>query len=837
MTFTKSKNRSGKSNNKNRISISGRISQFIFQKFFMLCIGFVVIATILLSPKPDLFIESNLVEGDISPKNIWAPRDLSVEDTKTTDKKKKDVLENTPSIYDYDERSIENISLKISNAFKQLRIQYNKLQEIQPPVESDTNQSKEKNVKTPKKEQLAQETPEVDEVKAKTIEKIKLDMEHIISSELGMSAPKNTEILAFFIEEKVSEELENYIRDIFSSLLKRIVVDNKISFQQDLEKGIQMNYLHSKRKIRIKPEESTNVLDVNTAKAEIESVINKTNLKESDKENLKILIISLLRPNLTFNKSETEKAKLTAVEKIEPVFFTFKKGQMIIRERDKITEDHILIFNSIKQKFDLFSYILKILGLALLILMLISLAFLILNDLSKIFRGNFKNHLIFVSIIIFYILISKSQIWLSNSIADSVQNESFHNLPSYFFLLPMSLGPILSTLLIDFPTGLIMVFVSSFFTGIILSSNPDLVIQSFIVGFVACFWIRKYNSRTGIMKTGLIVGLFKSFFVLFIALQLVELKDWNVLAFDMSCGFFGGILASLITLVALPAFEQIFKVTTDIKLLELSDTNNPTLKKLAVNAPGTFSHTMRVAELSEAAAQEINANHILARVAALYHDIGKMNKSSYFVENFRFNEKNPHDRLNPNMSRTIILSHVKEGQEIAEEQGLPDSIIDAIKQHQGTGLITVFYKKAQELAKEKDENVVEGDFRYPGPKPQTKEMAIIMLADGIEAASRTLVDPTPASIKTFIAKMFERVIMDGQLDECPLTLRELAKIQNIFVQRITTAFHQRLDYPGVSFEGKKKRERSDDSKQSESGETQTPKDEEDSSNHPEHDEG
>ncbi|MBU1626843.1 HDIG domain-containing protein, partial [bacterium] len=263
----------------------------------------------------------------------------------------------------------------------------------------------------------------------------------------------------------------------------------------------------------------------------------------------------------------------------------------------------------------------------------------------------------------------------------------------------------------------------------------------------------------------------------------------------------------------------------------------PLLKTLASNAPGTFSHTMRVAELSEAAAQAINANHILARVAALYHDIGKVNKASYFVENFRFHERNPHDKLNPNMSKTIILAHVKEGIEIAEEFGLPSSIIDAIKQHQGTGLITVFHQKAQELAKEKDETVIEGDFRYPGPKPQNKEMAIIMLADGIEAASRTLMEPTPSSIKTFVDKMFERVIMDGQLDECTLTLLEIAKIRKVFIQKITTAFHHRLDYPGVVFEGKKKHEKSDDIKQSENSKVQPITDKENGTNDFENDGG
>ncbi|MBU1627964.1 hypothetical protein KKB18_11405, partial [bacterium] len=556
MTSGKIKYRSIKLNNKENTKILTRISQFVSQKFFLLCLGNVILLTILLCPKIDFFFETNLVEGEISPKNFWAPRDLSIEDTQTTEKKRKEILEKTPAIYDFDDKSFEYVSNKITNAFIQLRALYNKLLELQTMIQSETEA-------LPSPTKIKKRTPSpsptntsnVDALQAESIEKIKLAIQQIITSDMGQNYQNSGEVLSFFIREKMSIDLENYIKNIFASLLNKKIVDNKASFLQDLENGIQMNYLHSNRKVNLKPEDGGNILDLNSAKAEIQSMMEKENIPDRDMENLTTFIFNLLRPNLTFNKSETEKAKKSAIEKIEPVFFTFKKGQMILRERDKVTADNILILNSIKKKFVLSDFLLRTIGFALLIFLLISLVFLLLNELSKIFRGNFKSHLIFSAVVIFYIVLTKAQIWISNSIADSVHNDSLQNLSSYYYLLPMSLGPFLVTLLLDFPSGLMMAFLASLLTGVLPSFNIELVIRGFVSGFVASFWIRKYNSRTGIMKTGFIVGVFNAFFIIFSSMQQTEFGDLNITFFKIGCSFFGGILASIITLVALPAFE------------------------------------------------------------------------------------------------------------------------------------------------------------------------------------------------------------------------------------------------------------------------------------------
>jgi hypothetical protein len=252
-------------------------------------------------------------------------------------------------------------------------------------------------------------------------------------------------------------------------------------------------------------------------------------------------------------------------------------------------------------------------------------------------------------------------------------------------------------------------------------------------------------------------------------------------------------------MILLPIFEFLFKITTDLTLLELSDLNRPLLKKMVLNAPGTYHHSLIVGNLAEAASDAIGANSLLARVGAYYHDIGKIEKAEYFSEN-ETGHKSPHEKLAPSMSALIIQSHIKDGIELAKKHNLNKTIIDFIAQHHGTGLIYYFYQRALEKIGD-DEKLKEEAFRYPGPKPQTKEAAIILLADAVEASSRTLNDPTPSRIKGLVQKIINNKFIDNQLDECDLTLKDLNKIAAAFVRTLTGIFHTRVEYPG---EGKNK---------------------------------
>jgi len=265
----------------------------------------------------------------------------------------------------------------------------------------------------------------------------------------------------------------------------------------------------------------------------------------------------------------------------------------------------------------------------------------------------------------------------------------------------------------------------------------------------------------------------------------------------VSCAFLGGVLTGIIATGLVPLIEIAFDYTTNIKLLELADLNQPLLKELSMKAPGTYQHSIMVGNLVDGAADAVGANSLLARVSAYYHDIGKIRKASYFAEN-QLQGENKHERLSPSMSSLIILAHVKDGVELAREKRLGGTIRDIIRQHHGNSVISFFYQKAKNQQNPGYQSISDKDFRYPGPKPQTKEAALVMLADAVEATSKTLAEPTLPRIQGMVQKIINGIFIDGQLDECELTLKNLHAIANSFNRILAGGvFHQRVEYPSA----------------------------------------
>jgi len=277
-----------------------------------------------------------------------------------------------------------------------------------------------------------------------------------------------------------------------------------------------------------------------------------------------------------------------------------------------------------------------------------------------------------------------------------------------------------------------------------------------------------------------------------IAMGLVDGGQGIVLLRRGIWGVVAGFASVLAVTLLLPLLESLFSVTTDITLLELADLNRPILRRLMLEAPGTYHHSLVVGSLSEAGAAAIGGNPLVARVGAYYHDIGKIEKAEYYVEN-QSSARNRHEKLSPTMSCLIIEAHVREGAEIARKERLPRAVIDAILEHHGTTLMTFFYHKAQSA----DPAVEERDFRYPGPKPRSKETAVLMLADAVEAAARSLTEPTPSRIRGVVTRILDARVEDGQLDESPITFEDLAKVRESFIPILTALFHARVDYPGT----------------------------------------
>jgi len=328
-------------------------------------------------------------------------------------------------------------------------------------------------------------------------------------------------------------------------------------------------------------------------------------------------------------------------------------------------------------------------------------------------------------------------------------------------------------------------------TTIIFQNRFDIFIYFLLNGLMAAYWMQNCRERKVFVKAGLKLGLLNIILVMVIDAYMGGSSIFKFL-WDCAFAFSAGISAGIVTAGIAPLVEIAFGYTTDIKLLELANLDQPILRKLMIEAPGTYHHSVIVGTMVEAAASEIGANPLLAKVCGYYHDIGKIKKPLYFIEN-QTRGINKHDKLAPSMSSLILISHIKDGVEIARKNKLGQVIIDTIQQSHGTSLIRYFYEKAKQ---QKGEDAVKIDnFRYPGPKPQTREAGLVMLSDMVEAASRTLTNPTPSKIQGLVQNLINKAFSDGQLDDCELTLKDLHKIAKSFYKILSGIHHHRIEYP------------------------------------------
>lgn len=365
---------------------------------------------------------------------------------------------------------------------------------------------------------------------------------------------------------------------------------------------------------------------------------------------------------------------------------------------------------------------------------------------------------------------------------------------SAIFGIPLPAGAMLVTLLFDFHTAIFFSFTISLLSGLWLQ-DALFPIYVFVGSLVASFSVIRCKKRSDLLRGGLYVSLanlITSAILFLFNGEIFTMKAVSGLLYASSAILTVSATVSII----LPLLEYSFNVTTDISLLELLDMNHPLMKSLMINAPGTYHHSVIVGTLVESAAEAIGVNPLLARVSAYYHDIGKIRMPEYFVEN-QTGAVSKHERLTPHMSSMIIVSHVKEGIELAKQYKLPQPVIDIIQQHHGTSLITYFFQKAKEL--DLEHLPPEDEYRYHGPKPQTRVAALVMMADAVEAASRVLTDPTPARISSLVDRIINRIFLEGQLDECELTLKDISEIKGYFTHILTGILHKRIDYPGFDF--------------------------------------
>lgn len=493
------------------------------------------------------------------------------------------------------------------------------------------------------------------------------------------------------------------------------------------------------------------------------------------------LLSTLIRPNIYYKEDETNN-RIKAAEALVPkARGTVLKDEKIIDSHEKINKEHIQKLNSLAEALELrvddsniASFIVPLLGKTIFVILSISLlaGFLFLYE-KKLFSDTRKILMIAITILLV--------VFLGRFIGELSSSE---------YLIPVAIASMLLTIFYNAKIGFMGTITLALLLGGMRGNDFGIAIITLVVGSASTLSVRRVRSRSWVFQS--ILWITGGYIVSIIALELSRYSAIDNSLYSLLFGVINGFLSPVLTYGLMVIFEYLFDMTTDATLLELSDLNKPLLRKLAMRAPGTYHHSILVGSLSETAAEAIGANSLLTRVGSYYHDIGKMDKPEYFVENQK-GGKNPHDKLSPSMSYLIIVNHVKRGLEMAQEYKLPKEIQAFIAEHHGTNLISYFYSKA--LDKNDETEINETDFRYPGPKPQTKETGIVMLADSVEATSRTLKDPSVSRLRGMVNSIIDDRFKNCELDESPLTLRELTLIQEAFVQILTGIFHGRIEYP------------------------------------------
>ena len=495
---------------------------------------------------------------------------------------------------------------------------------------------------------------------------------------------------------------------------------------------------------------------------------------------LPTLLRSCIQPNMIIDQEATSEARQKAMDAVEPVVYL--QGQNIIREGDRITRSQLEMLRTLGLLQEATYHYSIYIGAGLLVTVaLICLVFTLLLLSDSLMQDPRKMTVLLLILCICIALVTL-----------------VHLIPNVY-LIPVALGPILAAVLLGHVAGISLVLplgllYAGMLTGNSVTSFQDAVIifcSASVSSIAAIQFLRGHPQRIRVLLSGVISAI-SGMMVLFIfslpisdeSKNFSQMLPWTAL---------GGLLSGVLAIALQPVFEATFHLATPSRLLEMTNPNQPLMRRLMIEAPGTYHHSIIVANLAEAAAQRIHANPYLARAGAYYHDIGKLQRPSYFKENQM--GENPHEKTDPYISAAILISHTRDGMLIAQKEHFPPEVISIIVQHHGVTPVMYFYHKALQMSDGKPVDI--NDFRYSGPKPRTKEAAIVMLADTIEAAVRTMKDPTPKAINQFIERLVRGKLEDGQLSDCPLSLRDIDEICDAFSGILKGVYHERIEYPTV----------------------------------------
>ncbi len=524
-------------------------------------------------------------------------------------------------------------------------------------------------------------------------------------------------------------------------------------------------------KIYETPLEEDDVSKIEQSKQQIADVVESFSFSETVKVAIKKLTKTLIKPNYYLDEESTLERKEEAKASVSPIII--KKNQTIVKGGDPITGNQLAVLKDLGYLSDSgFNYV-PFFGLLVLVILIYGMMVYYLRKYYDVYYNDLKR------VALIFILVNLTLVMTR---VMTIVNP---------FVVPYTLLPMLLTILVRKRIGQTMGLFTGVFMAIITGFNIQVLIILTLTSVLSIIFIKKVEERNDIIKSSFYISAV-AFIVAFTIGLLLTNNVTDALRNSLLASS-GVLLSGILVIGFLPLIENTFNVVTDIKLLELANPNHPLLKRLQMEAPGTYHHSIMVGNLAESAAEELNANSILLRVAAYYHDIGKLSRPQFFKEN-QMGSKNPHDEISPNLSTLIIVNHVKIGLEMAEKAKLPEEIKDLIAQHHGTTLVKYFYFTMKNNSEDPD-SIKEEDFRYKGPKPKSREAGIMMLADSVEAAVRSLSEPTSGKVEAMVYKIFKDKLDDGQLDDCEITFSDVSKIRKNFLKTFSSIYHERIEYP------------------------------------------
>ena len=620
------------------------------------------------------------------------------------------------------------------------------------------------------------------------------DLHDKIEETVGI--PLDPDQITLLKKHRFSSDLERLMTGHVESVMMMPLVSSRTQFRRFGASGIIRRDLKTGQEAVVT--DLASIRDKLTASASLKSekLIWPAEYSANDRRMLGEILGSLIVPNLEYNESETEKRRTQMRDGTPPAIIAVERGKLIVASGETVSPAKAMLLAEAALHRPIGQRAIEFAGTVIIVMLLLLVLWQYMVRYQRQHLRVRTHFLLQISCFVVTLGLARVFFTLAAALSQWSTHPPFNSPTGYRYLAPLAVGAVMVTILTDANAAFIFSAILSVFVGV-LSGNVYLSAFTLMSSAGAIYHLQYCRDRTALVAAGLWIGAINAATALALDLLGANEPGLGVLLFDSFCGYVGGVLATMAASILLPLFEWLFQITTSIKLLELSNLNLPLLKQLAERAPGTYHHSIMVGLLAEAGAEAVGGDALFARVACYYHDIGKSVRPTYFVENQSYMD-NRHDKLSPKMSSIVLANHVKQGIEIAKQHKLPPRIIDIIPQHHGTGLMKFFYYKAR---KGNDDNstALEQEFRYPGPKPRTREAAIIMIADSVEAAARTVDEPTPGKLRNMVDMIIGRLRDDGQFDECDITLRDLRVVAESFVKVLMGIHHHRIAYPGYDF--------------------------------------